>query len=453
VPPAPLTIIVGAGISGLSCAFALHKLGKKVLLLEAAGRPGGVIQSSQEEGYLLELGPQSFSATSEISEICDELQLDAELLEAPHGLPRYILIDGKLKSVPLSPPALLFSDLLSWGTKISFLRDLIGNSIPPEPDESIGDFVRRKFSGELLERLVGPFVSGIYAGDPEQLSLRAAFPKLYAAEKASGSLIRGGLKTGVQTAQKPVTQPRSRPRLLSFRGGNERLIRALATAIGPALRCNVEVNDVSRSAKGFELRVRTAGGVEMLECDSLVIATPTGSSVRLLGNIAPNAIDALQQISYAPVAVVSLGYKREQVQHSLAGFGFLAPRSSKLQTLGSVWNSSLFPGRAPQGSVLLTNFVGGTTNPGAVEEPPNELLSLIHRELASLLGIKGEPAFTKVTAWSRAIPQYNLGHLGRLKKIQEAVSAVPNLWMIGNYWNGPAVGSCVEQAFDVARQV
>jgi oxygen-dependent protoporphyrinogen oxidase len=188
-------------------------------------------------------------------------------------------------------------------------------------------------------------------------------------------------------------------------------------------------------------------------CDSLVLAIPTAMSANLLRNIAPAATDALLQISYAPVAVVSLGYKREQVRHSLAGFGFLAPRSSKLETLGSVWNSSLFPGRAPEGSVLLTNFVGGATNPGAVTRAPSELVNLVHQEIAPILEINGEPSFKKVAVWPQAIPQYNLGHWDRLETIQRAMTAVPNLYMAGNYWKGPAIGACVEQSFGVARQI
>ena len=448
----PLTIVVGAGISGLTCAHALNKSGQKVLLFETASRPGGVIQSIEEGGYLFELGPQSFSSTCGLADLCDDLGLAGELLEAPHGAPRYVLIGDKLVSVPRSP-ALLTSNLLSWSTKFSFLRDVLGKTSPPETDESIAAFVRRKFSPELLDRLIGPFVSGIYAGDPEQLSLRAAFPKLYEAEKNAGSVIRGALVLGKAAGQETVTRSRPRPGLLSFRTGNETLIRALATGLGPALRCNVEICEVRQAERGFHLKIQSSAGNEELACDRIVVTTPTTASAQMLQDIAPAASGALEKISYAPVGVVSLGYRREQVRHSLDGFGFLVPRSSGRRTLGTVWNSSVFPGRAPEGHVLLTSFVGGATDPTATSLMREELAALVHREIAPILQITGNPAVHRVTPYLKAIPQYDLGHLDLLKTIQDAVARIPGLWIIGNYWKGPSIGACVEHAMAIADTI
>ncbi len=449
---AALTIVIGAGISGLTCAYALKKSGQNVLLLEASPRPGGVIQSVEENGYLFELGPQSFSATSELAELCKELLLTEQVLETPRGAPRYILINCKLVNVPLSL-ALLTSGLLSWGTKLTFLRDILGKTSPPETDESIAAFVRRKFSAQLLDRLVGPFISGIYAGDPEQLSLRAAFPKLYQAEKAAASVIRGGLKLGAKAGKQTVTRPRTRQRLLSFREGNETLVGALAAALGPALRCNVEVSEVRSAGNKFQIATQSAAGSEEMTCDRVVLATPTDASAQILRGMVPAASAALDSILYAPVAVVSLAYKQQQVARSLSGFGFLAPRSSGLRTLGSVWNSSLFPARAPEGHVLLTNFVGGATDPSATKLSEEELAALVHREIAPILKITGVPEKVRTTRYSHAIPQYNLGHLERLQEIQDSIAQVPRLRLIGNYWKGPAIGTCVEQALAVAEEI
>jgi protoporphyrinogen/coproporphyrinogen III oxidase len=452
VASAPLTIVIGAGISGLTCAYALKKSGQRVLLLEASPRPGGVIRSLEENGYLFELGPQSFSATSELAELCKDLLLTEQVLETPRGAPRYILINRKLVNVPLSP-ALLTSGLLSWGTKLTFLRDILGKTSPPETDESIAAFVRRKFSAQLLDRLVGPFISGIYAGDPEQLSLRAAFPKLYEAEKVSASVIRGGLKLGAKASKQTVTRPRTRQRLLSFRGGNETLVGALAAALGPALRCNVEVSEVRSAGNKFQIGTQSAAGSEEMTCHWVVLATPTDASAQILRGMVPAASAALESILYAPVAVVSLAYKQQQVARSLSGFGFLASRSSGLRTLGSVWNSSLFPARAPEGHVLLTNFVGGATDPSATKLSQEELAALVHREIAPILKITGVPEKVRTTRYSQAIPQYNLGHLARLQEIRDSIAQVPRLRLIGNYWKGPAIGTCVEQALAVADEI
>jgi oxygen-dependent protoporphyrinogen oxidase len=452
VSAAPLTIVVGAGISGLTCAYALKKSGQNVLLLESSARPGGVIQSLQRDGFLFELGPQSFSSTPELAGLCDELELTSDVLEAPHGAPRYVLIDGTLVNVPLST-ALLTSGLLSWGTKLSFLRDVLGKTSPPDTEESVAAFVRRKFSPQLLDRLVAPFVSGIYAGDPEQLSLRAAFPKLYEAEKSAGSVIRGILKSGVKTGQQTVTRPRIRPGLLSFKKGNEMLVNALANALGPALRCGVVVGDVRQAGSKIQLNAHTPAGAEEFSCDRLVLATPTAASGKLLQTIAPAATAALDQIPYAPVALVSLAYQRKNVGHALNGFGFLAPRSPGIRTLGSVWNSSLFPGRAPQDHVLFTNFIGGATDPDAAALSTNELVELVHTEIAPILKITADPAASHVTRYSTAIPQYNLGHLERLKRVQTGVASIPSLRLIGNYWKGPSIGASVEHALAVAEEL
>src|SRR5262249_37783101 len=251
-------LIVGGGISGLVCAYTLRKAGIDAHVVEASARAGGVIRSERRDGYLLELGPQSFSGTQALKALCGELGIESELVEAPRRAPRYVLMRGALQAVPLSPPALLASSLLGTGTKARLARDMFGKSEPPEQDESVASFVRRKFSDELLDRLVGPFVSGIYAGDPERLSLRSSFPQLHEAEKSSGSVIRGMMKQ--MKARKGSAQ---RPTLLSFREGNETLVRTLAAKLGTALQLESEAKAVATQSKGggraFELHVRRAG--------------------------------------------------------------------------------------------------------------------------------------------------------------------------------------------------
>ena len=449
---APLTVVIGAGISGLSCAYALQKAGQNVLVLERGPRPGGVIQSVEETGYLCELGPQSFSSTPALYSLCEELGLTQQLVEAPRGAPRYVLIDGQLVPVPMSPPAFLGTNLLSWKTKFAILTEVLRTTVPPEPDESIAGFTRRKFSEQLLERLVGPFVSGIYAGDPEKISLRAAFPKMHDAEKRSGSVVRGMFRSS-QTATVTANEPRRRPSLLSFRAGNEALVHALAEKLGAALRCNYSATEVDRADGGLVIKGKSADGVEEILCARIVLAAPTGATAEILRSIAPAVAMPLRRIAYAPIAVVSLGYRLDQVRRALDGFGFLVPRSAGLRTLGLVWNSSLFPGRAPQGHVLLTGFVGGATDEAAARLSEDELAALVHREITPLLGVTGEPVATRVTRYERAIPQYNLGHSALLQAAQQAISAVPGVFVTGNYWNGPAIGACVEHSLAVAEQV
>jgi len=310
---------------------------------------------------------------------------------------------------------------------------------------------------------VGPFVSGIYAGDPEKLSLRAAFPILHEAEKASGSILRGIFPAIKARAAKRPKRPkgrRERPTLQTFSEGNEMLIKALALNLGERLQCGVEVTgiehlDAGQDAKAprFRVAVRTPQGEETVETERLVLAVPTDVAGNLLGALDGEFEKQLGGVEYAGVAVVSLGYRIKDVGHSLEGFGFLVPRSAGLNDLGTVWNSSLFPGRAPEGEALLTSFVGGATNPDALQESEAALAETIHKEITPLLGIRQEPVFSNVTIWPRALPQYNLGHTARLAALEQLRGKFPGLYFAGNYLNGPAIGTCVEQALKVADEV
>lgn len=451
-------LIVGAGISGLVCAYALRQAGVDALLLESSSRPGGLIRSERRDGYLLELGPQSFTGTQPLLRLCRNLKIESELLNAPPRAPRFLLIDGQLSPAPLSPPAFFASSLFSLRTKWSLLRDALGRTTPPEADESIGSFTRRKFTSELLDKLVGPFISGVYAGDPEKLSLRSAFPQLHEAERASGSVIRGLLRTSKPQTASADAKPR--PALQTFRDGNETLVKALATALGSGLRTDVEVTSLQHEGTGqpqprarFFVNVKSFAGSESLVADHLVLATPPNVTARLLATAPQKMENRLSEIAFAPVAVVSLGYRQAAVGRSLDGFGFLIPRSAGLRTLGVVWNSSLFPGRAPIGQALVTGFVGGATDPDAVALSPGDLASLVHREIAPILQICEDPAFSHVTSHARALPQYTLGHLDRVAQPTESGSPCSNLWLVGNYLRGPSIGACIEEALRVAENI
>jgi len=449
VTPRVQALVVGGGISGLVCAHTLRKAGLDAHLFEASPRPGGVIQSIARDGFLLELGPQSFSSTVPLRALFQDLAISDQVVQAPEQAPRYVLVDGALRPVPLSPLAFFTSSLIDASTKWALVRDLLGKSVPPDADESVAAFVRRKFSPLLLDRLVGPFVSGVYAGDPERLSLRGAFPSLHESEKSAGSIIRGMLR-----AAKTKTGPRERPTLLAFREGNQTLIRALSKSLGPSLRTGVSIAEISAQNDGsVSVRFESSGATEPISTKSLILATPTDVTGSLLSPLDPSFDSLLAPMEYAPVAVVSLGYRISAIDHSLDGFGFLVPRSSGFRVLGTVWNSSLFPGRAPEGHALLTSFVGGATDPTAASRPAEALTSLVHREISPILSISAEPVFSNVTVWPRAIPQYNLGHSDRLAAVGKLLRKYPGIWLAGNYLRGPAVGSCVEQALSVADEV
>jgi protoporphyrinogen/coproporphyrinogen III oxidase len=443
-------LVVGGGISGLVCAYALRKAGIDAHLVEASSRPGGVIQSVSREGFLLELGPQSFSGVPSLRDLCSALEIENQLVQAPRA-PRFVLINGVLQHAPLSPLPFFASSFVGFGTKWAILRDAFGRSAPPAQEESVAAFVRRKFSSELLEKLVGPFVSGIYAGDPEKLSLRAAFPQLHEAETTTGSIVRGVARHGKQIKQ----SGKPRPALISFRDGNDTLPRALAAKIGSALHLNTQVKSIQIGSEPNEFVLNSIldGAEQTFTTENLILATPTAISAALLANLSSNIETHLNAVEYAPVAVVSLGYRKQDVGHSLNGFGFLVPRSAGPRTLGTIWNSSLFPARAPEGHVLLTSFIGGALDPSAITLPTERLLALAHSEIAPLLSIRNNPVLSHISPYTRAIPQYNLGHTERLSALANELRRFPNLWLTGNYLHGPAVGACVEHARLVAQQV
>jgi oxygen-dependent protoporphyrinogen oxidase len=446
-------LVVGGGLSGLVCAHALQKAGVDVLLVEQTDRPGGVIRSERLDGYLLELGPQSFSGTAPMLQLFDELGIRQQVTQAPAGASRYVLINGALRQVPMSPPAFLTSGFVGLSTKFALLRDAVGKSSPPESDESIADFVRRKFSAEMLDRLVGPFVSGVYAGDPEKLSLRSAFPMLYDAEKSKGSIVRGMLSKAQK--QKPG-QPRHRPTLLSFYEGTQTFTNALAAKLGDRLLLNTVVRflakDDSGSLPAFHATIRIGAEQHSVVADHVIVATSTFATEILLRGIEPGISDRLAEIEYAPIAVASLGYEKSEIGDPLHGFGFLVPRSAKVRTLGTVWNTSLFPNRAPTEHALLTSFIGGATDPEAVRHP-EDLIPTVHKEIAPLLKIHGNPAFSHLAIYPKALPQYNLGHGERLAAIDEARKKHSNLWLVGNYLRGPSIGACVEHSLAVAEEI
>jgi oxygen-dependent protoporphyrinogen oxidase len=443
-----LTVVVGGGISGLVCAYELRQLGHSVLLLEAADRVGGVIESVHQDGFLFELGPQSVLSSDGLLDLAGRLGIGESLLKADPRAPRYILLGGRLHPVPLAPPALLSTSLFGIGTKLRLLSEPFRKSAPPDGDESIAAFVRRKFGTELLENLVGSFVSGVYAGDPERLSLRSAFPALHEFEKKYGSLIRGGMKS-----RPPKDKPR--PTLCAFRDGLKTLVQSLGEALGSAVLTGASVESVHRGktngSSHYEIRLRRGNRTEVVQADSLVLATPAGAAARILGGLSEQFNFLLGRVEYAAVAVLSAGYKREQVRHSLAGFGFLAPRKEGRRLLGTVWSSSLFPARAPEGMVSLATFAGGATDLKLLQLSDREIAAAVEKENAEILQIAGPPVTHLVHRWTHAIPQYNLGHSQILAGLREEAARFPGLFLTGSYLEGPSVPACIDHATKTAK--
>jgi oxygen-dependent protoporphyrinogen oxidase len=421
-----------------------------VRVLEASSRPGGVIATQQRDGFLFELGPQSFLSSEPLPALIDALGLRDQLLEANPRAPRYIVLRGRLVPAPLAPPSLLTTPLFSAGTKWRLVTEMLRRTRPPADDESIAAFVRRKFGDELLQRLVAPFVSGVYAGDPERLSLRAAFPKLHEFEEQYGSVLRGAMKS------RPA-KGAPRAGLCAFRDGMETLPRTIAARLGDSLLLQTSVTGLRQgTASGkswFEVSIRRQNQQEIVAASAVVVATPTQVAATILRGLSDELPSLFSRIEYAPVVVASLCYRKDQIQQPADGFGFLVPRAEGLHILGTVFNSALFAGRALNGMVTLTSFAGGATDPKFCEQSDDAVAGTIGGEVARVLGITGKPVAVNLHRYAHALPQYNLGHTRTIQSIGGLAESIPGLFLAGNYLSGPSVGACVEQANRTAQAV
>jgi len=460
-------IVIGAGISGLVCAYRLKSLGIDVALIEKSDRVGGVIQSEYIDGFLIERGPNSSQGAEELVALVDELGITDELVEGDPKAPAYVYFNGRLHAVPSGAGAFIRSKLLSLAGKLRILKEPFVPRRRAEAEESVASFARRRIGREAAERMVAPFVAGIYAGDAEQLSVQAAFPKLANLENGYGGLFRGMLAKAQEArkARKSASAvldkaAPTRRRMCSFRSGMGFLPATLAARIGEDLITGCRELRIAdsglrsdRQSLRFIVEFERGGDRHQLSCDKLVIASPAGPAAELVRGISDRLSDLLEEITYPGLAILSLAYDESSIATPLDGFGFLVPPCEQKNILGCVWNSSLFKGRAPDGKALVTVFIGGAGNADVVRRADDELLSIAHGELQKVLGISSEPTLVAITRYERAIPQYNLGHYARVRQIESILEGLPELRLIGNYLHGVSTGDCIKDADRVAREL
>jgi oxygen-dependent protoporphyrinogen oxidase len=447
-------LVIGAGISGLTVGYRLARRGIGVDVIDAASRPGGVIGSERRDGMLYERGPNSILDTSpRINELLDELSIRGERVDTSAiSSKRFVVRGGALVAVPTSACTFVKTPLLSMRAKLRLLREPFVAPAPPDVEESVAQFVVRRLGREFLDYALEPFVAGVYAGDPAQLSLAAAFPRLHALERRYGSLVRGQIFGARERAARNETSKRSAGSF-SFREGMQTLTDALARAAG-RLRTETRATDVRRAADGAVIVTSEhAGDITQRRARAVVLAVPADRAATLLRDAAPDAARALDDIPYAAVASVASAYRRTDIAHPLDGFGFLAPRVERRRILGTLFSSSMFDGRAAKDTALLTTYVGGERDPGLASLPDAELATIVREELAALLGARGEPRFCAVTRWPRAIPQYTLGHLERLRRTEQVQTALPGVFLCASYRGGVAVGDCIQSGLQTANIV
>lgn len=452
-PPLDL-IVVGAGLSGLVAAHRARRAGLQVQVIEAAARPGGVIGSVQRDGFLFERGPNSAMDTSPlIGELIEELGLQSQLRWASEASSkRYVVRDGKLIPLPMSAGAFFSTPLFSAGAKFGLMAEPFKGPSDPAIEESIAEFVRRRLGREFLEYAIDPFVSGIYAGDPEQISVKAAFPKLHALEQRWGSLIRGQF-LGAGERKRAKETAKNTAKSFSFLGGMQVLTDTLAAAVGGVV-LQTRATALERDLQGvYTVRADQQGRAVSWRTRRVLLATAAGPLVDLVRPHAADAAAALEAIAYAPVASVASAYRTADIVHPLDGFGCLLPGLEKRRVLGVLFSSSMFEGRAPQGHVLLTTFIGGRRHPELPGMQEAQIAALAHAEHGALLGTRGAPLWQEVTRWPRAIPQYTLGHLSRVARAQVIEKALPGVHLCASWLGGVAVGDCVRNGHQAALAV
>ncbi len=446
--------VVGGGIAGLSVAHALTRRGSdiEVVVLEGAARPGGNIRSQRIDGFLCEWGPNGFlDSVEETLDLVRELGLQGRVqVSDDRARRRFIFRRGRLHALPGGPLAFLGSGLLSWPAKLRVLMEPFA-SRRPAGDETIHAFASRRIGQEAADVLIDSMVSGVFGGDARRLSLRACFPKMWQMETDHGGLFRALLakrRAGRARRGEGIGSPVGR--LTSFREGTEELVQALAARLGSRLRLEAEVTTLEARNGRYRLRL---SGADALEADAVVLAGGAPASAGILKATEPEMAVTLGEIRAAPLVVVCLGYQEDRLERPLDGFGFLVPRGEGPRLLGALWDSSIYPGRAPTGRALIRVMVGGAHDPAAIEVGDDELVETTRRELATTMGLRVAPCFTHLFRHPIGIPQYTVGHLDRLLRLDDLISRRAGLYLAGNAFRGVAINSCVAEAGPLADRV
>jgi len=448
--------IIGGGISGLA---ALHYLRSRrpelsVRLFEAESRLGGTIGTDLVDGHSFDWGPNGFLDREPLTlQLCHDLDLDNDLERANENVKnRFILRRDVLRAVPMSPLRFMASDILSLSGRLRILAEPFARG-GSDSDESIYEFVSRRIGREAADYLVQPMVSGVYGGLADRLSLKSCFPIMHEMESQYGSLIKAMIAKAraAKRAGKRSGGP-SGPGgwLTSFKGGLQRLVDRPAERYADHIQTDTPVTSITRADDRYVLSVDTG---ENVTAKRIIVATPAHRAADLLGELSPSLGVELEAIPYAPIAVVCLGVQDSDVAHSLDGFGFLVPPKENKSILGSIWTSSIFANRSPQGQVQLRSMLGGDGNHAVVDMSDDELVNRTIEDLRDVIGLSLPPTTARVYRWHRGIPQYVIGHQARLQRIEKELARFGNVHLAGNSYYGIGLNDCIKQAYQVVDSI
>jgi len=446
--------IIGGGISGLSLAYFLLEKDPDldIIVFESEKRLGGKIWSEKSDRFLCEWGVNGFLDNKPRTlELAGKVSLEP-LRSNDASRKRFIFSDSRLHRLPESPPAFLASSLMSLPGKLRIMAEML---IPGKvkEEETLAAFARRRLGKEAYEKLIDPMASGIYAGNPETLSLRACFPKVYDLEKRYGGLIRGMLRLQRERKKQGIGgKVGAGPggTLTSFYHGMGELVNALRDFLGERIRLGRKVQGIDRKGRGYVLFFPDGSSTET---DIVVSAAPAYVVSEMLRNLDRPLSNLVAEIPYPSLSVVCLGYRKEKIHSPVDAFGFLIPSREKRKILGTLYDSSIFPNRAPEGYVLLRSMVGGARFSALARENETNLVDLVQGELAAIMDIRSAPDFVRVYRHEMAIPQYTVGHLERLSNIDVLLRKHKNLYLTGNAYRGIGVNDCIENSFRLAEKM
>jgi len=447
-------VVLGAGISGLTTAYLLSKKGFDVKILEKKNSVGGSIESVIENGFLFDRGPNSaLETTPVIAQLIHELKLESELLYASKlANKRYILRNNQLHALPMSPPGLIKTKLFSTKAKLRLMAEpFIGRS-KDGYYQSLAEFVKRRLGQEFLDYAINPFVAGVYAGKPEELSVKSAFPKLYALEEKYGGLIIGTIRS-IRERKKRAEVAKQSAKMLSFKKGMIALPEAIEKYFGSNVLLSSEVTSVDKNENGFSVSYQQNEASSKLDCDAVLSTIPAYTASSIFAKFDKDFKTHADTIYYPPVLVYYLVYNRKDIKQVLDGFGFLIPAKENKSFLGALWSSVIFSDRADESKAAFTLFVGGSRNPDFVKEDRTSLLTKVRKEFEALMGITAEPIFSSERFWEKAIPQYNLGYIEHEMFFDEFEKRNPGLFISGNYRGGISVGDCIKNADLVTNKI
>ncbi|MGE5847037.1 MAG: protoporphyrinogen oxidase [Ignavibacteria bacterium] len=447
-------IILGAGISGLTTAYLLSKKGFDITVLEKKNEIGGSIETAGEKGFLFDRGPNSgLETTPVISQLVEELNLKDEMVYANKASnKRYILRNNELHPLPMNPFLFLKTQLFSKQAKLRLLAEpFIGRS-KDGYNQSIAEFVTRRLGKEFLDYAINPFVAGVYAGNPEDLSVKSAFPKLYDLEEKYGGLIIGTIRSMKERKRRPEKAKQS-AKMFSFKSGMNVLTKALANNLGERVLLYSEAVSVEKDSSGYKLTFNQAGKMRTISADIIISTIPAYAASQLFKQMDEKLSSHLNDIYYPPVLVLYLGYNKSDVGRALDGFGFLIPSKERKSYLGAIWSSVIFPNRAPEDKAAFTLFIGGARDPQVGNIDKESLINKVRAEFESLMKINTDPVYISYKYWNKAIPQYNLGYIEHEKYFDKFEKINPGIILSGNFRGGISIGDCIKNAEVITNKV